>query len=96
MTERKQVVIAKTDIGFHNKPFITTLRRRKPTEDYILRGQDPNKIYHGKRVIVVGDTPYKSYKGMIKTTNPDGYAWVELEARQQQVVKFYLENLALL
>jgi hypothetical protein len=33
---------------------------------------------------------------MIKTTNPDGYAWVELEARQQQVVKFSLENLALL
>lgn len=65
-------------------------------EDYILQGQDPNKIYHGKRVIMLGDMPYKSYKGTIKTTNPDGYAWVELEACQQQVVKFSLENLALL
>ena len=61
-----------------------------------MKGYDPNKIYHGKRVIVVGETPYKSYKGIIKSTNPDGLAWVELEARQQQVVKFALESLALL
>lgn len=90
------MTIPKADIEFHNRPFITALRKRKPTDDFLLRGRDPNKIYHGKRVIVIGDTPYKSYKGTIKSTNPEGFAWVELEARQQQVVKFRLESLALL
>lgn len=89
-------MVPKTDVEFHNRPFITTLRKRKPIGDSLLRGQDPNKIYLGKRVVVVGGTSYKAYRGTIKTTNPDGYAWVELDARQQQVVKFALEGLALL
>jgi len=96
LTRWNQVAISKTDVEFHNRPFITTLRKRKPTGDSLLRGQDPNKIYLGKRVIVIGGTSYKSYKGTVKSTNPDGHAWVELDARQQQVVKFSLKSLALL
>ena len=90
-----QVSISKANLEFHKQPFITALRRRKPTNSTLLRGLDPNWIYHGKRVIIIGETHYKSYKGIIKHTNPDGHAWVELEAQQQQV-KLPLENLALL
>jgi len=86
----------KTEVELYNRPFITTLKRRKATIGTSLGGQDPNKIYHGKRVIVIGDSHFKSYKGSIKYTNPDRQAWVELEARQQQIVQFSLENLALL
>lgn len=80
----------------YNRPFVTTLRNRKPTTGPLLQGRDPNRIYHGKRVIVIGGSHYKSYKGIIKDTNPDGQAWVELEARQQDTIRFSLENLALL
>jgi len=59
-------------------------------------GDDLNKIYHGKRVVVVGGNSYKSYKGIVKNTNVKGYAWVELEARLQQHVKISLNYLALL
>ena len=81
---------------FHNRPFITTLRKRKPTRDSLLCGQDPNKIYIRKQVAVIGGMSYKSYRGTVKSTNPDGHACIELDARQQQVVKFPLESLALL
>lgn len=91
-----QASVSKADVEFHNRPFITTLRRRKPFTGPLLAGRDPNRIYHGKRVVVIGGTHYKSYKGIVKDTHPDGQAWVELEARQQQIVKFPLENLALL
>jgi ribosomal protein L24 len=91
-----QASVSKTDVEFYNRPFMTTLRRRKPTAGPLLHGRDPNRIYHGKRVVVIGGTHYKSYNGIIKDTSPDGHAWVELEALQQQVVRLPLENLALL
>lgn len=38
---------------------------------------------------------YKGYVGIIKNTAPDGSAWVELQALQQKVVKFDLDDLRL-
>ncbi len=90
-----QVCIQKGDVELYSSPFVTTLR--KQTEDIPLpRGQDPNKAYHEKRIIIVGETHYKSYKGIVKNTNLDGYAWVQLEARQQETVKIPISQIALL
>jgi transcription elongation factor len=92
----KQASIKKTDIEFYNSPFITTLRKRSAANDIKFGQDDPNKIYHGKRVIIVGGNRYKGYKGIIKHTNLKGYAWVELEARLQQLEKISLNCLAIL
>jgi len=64
--------------------------------DINSQGHDPNKIYRGKRVVVVGGNRYKAYRGVIKDTTLEGYAWVELDARLQQPEKFSLDGLALL
>ena len=91
-----QASIKKSDIGFYNSPFLTTLRKRTIARDVKFR-DDPNKIYHGKRVIVVGGHRYKTYKGYIKNTNIEGYAWVELDALfQNQLEKISLDSLAFL
>jgi hypothetical protein len=91
-----QASIKKSDIGFYNSPFLTTLRKRTVSRDDKLH-DDPNKIYHGKRVIVVGGHRYKTYKGYIKNTNIEGYAWVELDALfQNQLEKISLDSLAFL
>jgi hypothetical protein len=93
-----QISSAMADIEFFSPPFILTLRRRTQRHLSDLKGEDPNKIYVGKRVMVVGRHQYKSYKGTIKTTHPAGDAWVELDALygQQKVIKFTLCDLALL
>jgi len=71
--------------------------QKKQTQNIPLpREQDPYKVYHEKRVIIVGETHYKSYKGIVKTTSLDGYAWVQLEARQQETIKVPVNQIALL
>lgn len=91
-----KVVMKQSDVAFYNNPFITTLRRRTPIGNIKFRDDDPNKIYHGKRVVVVGSNFYKSYKGIIKDTNAEGYAWVQLDTRLQHLEKITLDGLALL
>lgn len=91
-----KVSVKQSDIAFYNNPFITTLRKRTPVGNIKSQGDDPNKIYHGKRVVVVGGNVYKSYRGIIKDTNVEGYAWVELDARLQHLEKISLDGLALL
>jgi hypothetical protein len=44
---------------------VTTLRTRTIVVNIRSRGDDPNRIYQGKRVIVVGRN----------RTNLEGYAW---------------------
>jgi len=60
-----------------------------------LGGRDPNDVYIGKRVKVVGGNHYKGYEGLIKTTTPSGVAWVELTARLQTRVEIPISNLAI-
>jgi transcription antitermination factor NusG len=41
--------------------------------------ENPNRRYEGKKITVVhGD--FKGYQGRIKSTTPQGDAWVELDA----------------
>ena len=60
-----------------------------------LGGQDPNEVYIRKRVMVVGASPYKGYKGLIKTTTPNGTARVELDARLHSCVEVEISHLAI-
>jgi transcription elongation factor len=60
-----------------------------------LGGRDPNEVYIGKRVTVVGAGLYKGYKGLIKTTTPNGMARVELDARLQSCVEVQISHLAI-
>lgn len=82
---------------FYSPEFIaTTLRPRKLNGGSKLGGKDPNGVYVGKRVIVVGAGSRKGYKGLIKATSPNGDAWVELEACQQRVEQMRIDHLAIL
>ena len=66
------------------------------SEGYKLGPKNPNAVYIGKRVIAVGINNWKGYKGHIKDTDPAGNAWVELDARQQQVQQIKIGHLAFL
>lgn len=44
--------------------------------------------------MVVGTHELKGYKGVIKSTTPDGYAFVQLDTRLQQNIKLNLADLA--
>jgi len=91
-----QISAATADIEFFSPPFVLTLRGRTQHNISAFKGEDPNKVFIGKRVMVVGRHQYKSYKGTIKITHPAGDAWVELDALQQKIVRFTLSDLALL
>jgi hypothetical protein len=91
-----QISVTTADIEFFSPPFVLTLRRRTQRNLSGFKGEDPNKIFIGKRVMVVGPHQYKSYKGTIKITNPTGDAWVQLDALQQKLVQLTLHDLALL
>ena len=91
-----QISATMADIEFFIPPFVQTLRRRTQHNLPGIKGEDPNKMFIGKRVMVVGPHQYKSYKGTIKITHPSGDAWVELDALQQKMIKVTLCDLALL
>lgn len=46
------------------------------------------------RVMVIGHHEMKGYKGFIKSTTPDGYAFLQLDCRPQQNMKIKLVDLA--
>lgn len=56
---------------------------------------NPNRIYHRKHVIVTGSQQYKGYRGIIKDTNLQGEAIVELAIHPPKVVKLKLDTLHL-
>jgi transcription elongation factor len=85
-----------TDLQFHSSDFISsTLRPRKVAGGERLGGRDPNEVYIGKRVKLVGASFYKGYKGLIKNTTPNGMARVELDARLQGSVEVQISHLAI-
>ena len=77
-----------------------TLRPRKEDSRSGCRlgPRDRNSVYIGKHVVVINKSQWKGYKGIIKSTSPDGFARVELEAtliahQRTQVIR--LEQLAM-
>lgn len=90
-----QVNVQKTDVEFHTPAHIISLQ---PRDEYPrwgkLGGRNPNDIYLGKRVVVIGMHHLKGYKGHIRSTSPDGYAMVQLDTQLQQTQKIELVDLA--
>ena len=70
------------DLVFHDDdPTTTTLRPRQERRRWCPLGpRDPNQVYIGKDVVVINKSRWKGYRGIIKSTSPDGLAWVELQA----------------
>jgi hypothetical protein len=82
------------DVEFHTPTVITGLR---PREDYPkwgkLGGKNPNDVYIGKRVMVIGLHQLKGYKGRITSTTPDGWAFLQLDSRLQHSTRIELADL---
>jgi hypothetical protein len=93
-----QVDISILDVEFYTPPHHIALQPRNPHPKWGRLGdRNPNDIYCGKRIIVNARHDFKGYKGTIKTTTPDGDAFVELDSRLQYTnYKFSLLDLALL
>jgi len=92
-----QIDVLNIQVAFYNSDFILTTLRPRTSEGSKLGPKNPNAVYIGKRVIAVGlSNHWKSYKGRIKDTDPAGNAWVELDARQQQVQRIKIDKLAFL
>ena len=84
----------KFEVEFHTPEHIISLRLRDESTKKNLDGYNPNSIYVSKRVMVVGRHHDKGYKGFIKSTTSDGYAFLQLDARPQQSIKIQLTDLA--
>jgi hypothetical protein len=92
-----QINILNNQVAFYDSDFILTTLRPRTSEGSKLGPKDPNAVYIGKRVIAVRIlNHWKGYKGRIKDTDPAGNAWVELDARQQDVQQIKLDHLAFL
>ena len=59
-----------------------------------LGGENPNDVYNSLRVMVIGSHELKGYKGHIKSTTLDGYAFLQLDTRLQKSIKVKLVDLA--
>lgn len=89
-----QVKARSGEVEFYQPPVVAGVpRRRKKTR---LGPRDPNSIYIGKHVLVVGAHTFKGYRGIIKQTNFEGQAWVELEACQQKVLQMGFGDLCIM
>ena len=97
LTSHMQATVSMVDVEFYNSDNIIGL---KPREQYPKWGklgeQNPNDIYTSKRVMVIGSDELKGYKGFIKSTTPDGHAFLQLDTRLQQTVRVKLMDLACL
>lgn len=92
-----QVSVSKSDVEFHNPNHIVSLRPRDEDAKWGKLGErNPNDIYDSMRVMVIGNHGLKGYKGRIKSTTPDGYAFLQLDTRLQQIMKMKLLDLACL
>ncbi|KAJ3503180.1 hypothetical protein NLJ89_g8551 [Agrocybe chaxingu] len=90
------ITVGLHQLQLYSSPIHTRLRRRHRLP-WLPNQKDPNAIYIGKRIQVVGKSVYKGYKGSIKNTNAKGTAWVELDARMGQgLVSCCLRDLAIL
>lgn len=92
-----QVIVSKLDVEFHDPEHIIGLQPRAQSEKWgKLGGQNSNDIYNSMRVMVIGHHELKGYKGLIKSTTVDGYAFLQLDCRPQQNIAVKLVDLACL
>ena len=96
LTSHLQVSVAKSDLEFHTTGIVGLRPRAEYAKWGNLGSKNPNDVYNSKRVIVIGNHQLKGYKGFIKSTTPDGYAFLELDSRLQQRYKVNLLDLACL
>jgi transcription elongation factor len=71
-----------------------TLRSRNKDQNWV-GGQDENRVYIGKDV-VVGPSEYKGCRGIIKDIRIDGTAEIELDNQTRRHATIHLGQLLLL
>ncbi|KAF9474831.1 hypothetical protein BDN70DRAFT_815019 [Pholiota conissans] len=76
-----EVNVSVTEVAFSSATHIVGLQPRGEYSKWGKLGErNPNDVYIGKRVMIIGSHQLKGYKGGIKTTTPEGDAFVELDA----------------
>ena len=97
LISQMQVTVSMVDVEFHSSGAIIGLKPREPYPKWGKLGdRNPNDVYTAKRVMVIGSHELKGYKGFIKSTTPDGYAFLQLDTRLQQSTAVKLVDLACL
>ena len=97
LTSHMQATVSMTDVEFHSPDCIIALQPREQCPKWGQLGErNPNDVYTSKRVMVIGNHELKGYKGLIKSTTPDGHAFLQLDTRLQQTVRVKLMDLACL
>ncbi len=97
LTSHIQATVSMMDVEFHGSDGIIALKPREQCPKWGKLGErNPNDVYISKRVMVIGNHELKGYKGLIKSTTPDGYAFLQLDTRLQQAVRVKLMDLACL
>ncbi len=75
-----QVNVAKSHVEFYSLEQGISLRPRVGHPKWANLGdQNPNDVFKSMRVVVIGNHEWKGYKGFIKSTTPDGYAFLQLD-----------------
>lgn len=59
-----------------------------------LGERNANDVYNSMRVMVIGNHEWKGYKGFIKSTTPDGHAFLQLDTHLQKSIKVKLIDVA--
>lgn len=95
ITIRSQVNVARSHVEFYSQELGIGLRPLVRHPKW-LGEQNPNDVFNSKRVRVIGHHEWKGYKGIIKSTTPDGYAFVQLDTHLQKSLKVELTHLACL
>ncbi|KAF8199073.1 hypothetical protein BJ912DRAFT_687982 [Pholiota molesta] len=80
-----EVNVSKADVEFHSPKHSISLKPRDGYPNWAKLGErNANDVYIGKRVMVIARNAMKGYRGVIKSTTPDGCAFVELDALLRQ------------
>ena len=95
ITVHSQVNVAKSHVEFYSQEQGISLRPRVAHPKWAnLSEQNPNDVFNSMHVVVIGNHEWKGYKGFIKSTTPDGYAFLQLDTHLQRSLKVNLNHLA--
>jgi len=108
LNSKSQIVVNSRDVAFYDTD-VRLANLNKVLNNLEIRARDfkkqlrlakrgnPNKVYVGKRVMVVGKQTLKGYKGVILDVSLDGMASLALDGRGKSYQKpMALDNLRLL
>ena len=80
---------------FYSPEQAVSLRSRVEHSKWANLGErNPNDVFNSMRVVVIGNHEWKGYKGFIKSTTLDDFAFVQLDTHLQRSFKVKLNNLA--